>query len=147
MGKSDFRGIVLPGKHRFAEKHPPDLHAIKPAGQKQMIVFIGIPAFKRMRMADAVQLVVGYLKRRCDPAAALMRPGRGGAGGNHGREVLVDRYRVMPVAHGLGQRAADVQPPRGQHRARGGGKPKKQAILLKPREDALLISRQKPLRR
>jgi len=51
----------------------------------------------------------------------------------------------MPIAHDLSQRAADVQPLGLQHRARGGSKPKKQAILLKPREDALLIGCQKPL--
>ena len=52
-----------------------------------------------MRMADAVQLVVGYLKRRCDPAAALMRPGRGGEAGDEAY-MLAKHLPDVPVLIG-----------------------------------------------
>ncbi len=70
---------------------------------------IGIPAFKRMRMAGFVQADIGFLHFAGNPGAGLPFARRGGAGGNHGGKMAVGAHGIRFVAQGFGQRAADVQ--------------------------------------
>ena len=141
-GKGDFGRIGAAGKHRLAIKHAADLHAVQPARQMPPPRRVGQPAFKAVRVSQAVQRGVGNLKIGRNPSAALLGAGDLRAGGNHFGKTGVHADTVAFAAQGFGERTPDVQPLGQQHGAGMLRKPVKQAVLAEPRENALAVRRQ-----
>ena len=85
MYERDLRRVGLAREHRFTEKHPADRDTVETADQTAIA-----PRFHRMRVAAAMQLVVGVDDCRRDPGPALPTPRRGSTGFDHGAKRGVD---------------------------------------------------------
>ena len=99
-----------------------------------------------MCKAKPVQVKIGRLKFRRNPCSVLVRTRRSSTARNHISKRLIHGYAVCLTAQGFSQRFADMDIFGQQHSTRGSGKPVKQPVLPKPRENSPAVGRNQAAR-
>ena len=98
-GKGHFRGITLPGEHRFPEEAFPQADTIKPTGQLAIA-----PGLDGMGIAASMESAIGLNHLRRNPGTRVMFPWNLGARVNYPFEVRIERNREAILSHDFLQR-------------------------------------------
>ncbi len=143
-GQRDLGGVGHPAEHAFAAEHTIEADPIKSADHGPLAVFIGLPAFDRMRLAELVEPLITCRDAVADPAfaAALLVSSRRGAGFHHIGEGGVASDGEAPTPQRPRQRAREVEGVQRQDRPLARLDPEYLGIVavVGHREDAAAIS-------
>jgi len=145
-GQRDFRGVGAFGEHRFAIEHASERHAIKAADALAVV-----PRLDAVGETGVMQCAVSGNDGGRDPGTVLSAARRFCTGAHDGGKIGIEAdfpgVFAQYAAQQLAEVMADDELLGAQHHAGVGAPPQHWLALRVPREDALPVGGEQPLRR